>query len=556
MTDTSAHRPRVTATGLEVEGKPFTVLGAEIHNSSSSTSEAISRSFARVRELGANTVLAPVAWDLFEPEENVFDTTLVLAMLEAASAHDLRLIPLWFGSWKNGQSSYVPAWVKQDGARFTRAESTRGRLEHLSPFCLQSRSADAHAFAQLMACLATADTRGTVVMVQVENEVGLLGDSRDCSPLADAAWESAVPVSVVAAIADAPGTPVHADWLDRGSPSQGSWAELFGDTLQAHEAFMAHAYAGYIETVAAAGRQEHDVPLFVNAWLDNSVEDSLTPVPAEGAPVPDDSAEDDSDVAFAGGAVPGSFPSGGPLPRVASIWRSLAPTVDILAPDYYFGDADGIFRAFASAGGHLLIPEMRRSALGVGHMFLALGEHGAIGVSPFGVDSIERDGADEPSLADGYALLAHAVSLRDESPSNETWAFLLTEERHEASFTLGSYVVTVTSKDRFGLFEPAWPAYGMLIHESDGRLIAVGRGFTLSFSVADRDGVTAGILSADELRREASGETVVSRRWNGDETASGHAVRLPPLTPAAPKSFPIPLMSTSTGVVRVRLYTY
>ncbi|MDN4640164.1 DUF5597 domain-containing protein [Agreia sp. PsM10] len=552
MTHLSPRPPRLTATGLVVDGKPFTVLGAEIHNSSSSTINAITESFERVRRLGANTVLAPIAWDLFEPEEGTFDTTLIDAMLDQAERHGLRLIPLWFGSWKNGQSSYVPAWVKQDSVRFSRAESlSEGRVEHLSPYCLQSRAADARAFLALMEHCAAADSHGTIIMVQVENEVGLLGDSRDRSALAEAAWESAVPGRVLDALADAAGTPVHTDWRSRGSSTEGSWSELFGDTPQSHEAFMAHAYAGYIEAVASAGRSAFDVPLFVNAWLDNSASDS--PQPALSRIDPSDAT---TEVAFAGGALPGSYPSGGPLPRVSSIWRTLAPTLDILAPDYYFGDPHTIFSDFTRASGHLLIPEMRRSTLGVGHMFLAIGEYDAIGVSPFGVDSIQHGDTDEAALTDGYALLSHAIALRDEAKSTETHAFVLTEDRHQVSFSLGSYVVDVSSKDSFGLFEPTWPAYGIVLHESDGQLVAIGRGFTLSFAAAEGSDLKAGILSADELSQRPTGETVVARRWNGDETASGHGIRVPPLRPPARSEFPIPLMHASTGAVRIRLYHY
>src|SRR4051794_37385970 len=101
-----------------VDGAPFPVVGAEVHNSSSSTESAIAESFRAVRELGANTVLAPVAWDLLEPAEGVFNFTLLDAMIVTAEELGLRLIPLWFGSWKNAVSTYAPAWVKADSVRF------------------------------------------------------------------------------------------------------------------------------------------------------------------------------------------------------------------------------------------------------------------------------------------------------------------------------------------------------------------------------------------------------------------------------------------------------
>ena len=171
MTTDATTRTHLNESDLIVGGRRFVVLGAEVHNSSSSTVESIGTSLARVSELGANTVLAPVAWDLFEPEEGAFDVTLIDAMLAACRGEGLRLVPLWFGAWKNGQSTYAPSWVKRNTSRFPRAHVGRtGAVEHLSPFAAETTAADAAAFRTLMGHLHAVGAEDTVVMVQVENE--------------------------------------------------------------------------------------------------------------------------------------------------------------------------------------------------------------------------------------------------------------------------------------------------------------------------------------------------------------------------------------------------
>jgi beta-galactosidase GanA len=187
---------------LAVDGKPFPVIGAEVHNSSSSSIPAIEASFTTVQELGANTVLAPVAWDPLEPSEGAFDFTLLDRMIHAARELGLRLIPLWFGSWKNAVSTYVPAWVKTDVARFPRSQLSDGsRVEQVTPFGMAARDADAFAFAALLRHIREVDADRTVIAIQVENEIGLLGDSRDRSAFAEHAFASPVPAAVVKAIA-------------------------------------------------------------------------------------------------------------------------------------------------------------------------------------------------------------------------------------------------------------------------------------------------------------------------------------------------------------------
>jgi hypothetical protein len=110
----------------------------------------------------------------------------------------MRLVLLWFGSWKNGVSSYAPEWVKRDTVRFPRAKgsSNRNTKDILSTLSDANRQADARAFAALMRRLREIDgRRHTVILIQVENEVGIKPEPRDLSEAADAAFAVPCPAS-------------------------------------------------------------------------------------------------------------------------------------------------------------------------------------------------------------------------------------------------------------------------------------------------------------------------------------------------------------------------
>ena len=220
-------------TQLIVQGQPWLVLGCELGNSTSSSRAYLAPHWQRLKDSGVNTVLAVVSWEQTEPAEGQFDFTVVDDLLADARAHDMKLALLWFGSWKNGITSYTPTWVKCDTKRFPLAQTPEGRpLPILTTLGEATCQADAKAFAALMRHLKEADQQQqTVVMVQMENEVGLHGHPRDYCPLAEAAFKGQVPEALtgwLTAHRDSLLPETLAAWQAGGCKTEGTWEEVFG----------------------------------------------------------------------------------------------------------------------------------------------------------------------------------------------------------------------------------------------------------------------------------------------------------------------------------------
>ena len=284
---------------LIVNGKPYLILGGELGNSAAGTAAQADSILPRVAQLHVNTVLMPVAWEQIEPVEGSFDFSILDHWIDIAREQHLHLVVLWFGSWKNGFSNYAPAWVKEDTKRFPRAVSADGTdLEILSTLGAETLKSDSRAFSALMKHIREKDQdQQTVLMAQVENEVGYLGRGRDRSAGANRLFQSPVPAELIHQLQsrrDSFSPELRAHFNAAGT----SWAEVFGDA--ADEVFMAWNYAKYIEAVTEQGKQAYPLPMYVNCQL---------PAPGERA---------------------GEYPSGGPHPYYLEVYRVTAPSLDFL----------------------------------------------------------------------------------------------------------------------------------------------------------------------------------------------------------------------------------
>jgi len=335
---------------LMVEGKPYFVLGGQIHNSSAWPSE-LPQVWESMAALHGNTVEAPVYWEQLEPQPGQFNFTNVDALVDGARAHNLHVVLLWFGTWKNGNNHYTPAWVKNDTKRFPRIIRPNGEpIDVLSPLGQNTLNADKAAFTALMRHLKQIDAdKHTVLMVQVENESGNIGSVRDNSPEANKLFAGAVPKDMLAATKKQPGT----------------WMQVFPG--EADEVFQTYYQAKYMNEIAAAGKAEFAIPLYVNVWL--NYPPPLQPQLQQDMPGID-------------------YPSGGPWQKYVGLWKTLAPSIDVVGPDMYTDDTGfflSVVDTYKRPDNPLFIPEVGRDDSYAKFFWYALGQ-GAIGFSPFGVD--------------------------------------------------------------------------------------------------------------------------------------------------------------------------
>jgi beta-galactosidase GanA len=515
-------RKQGTATQLMVGDKPFLVLGGELGNSASSSLEYMRPIWPKLASLNLNTVLIPVYWELIEPSEGKYDFTLVDGLIQEARKHKLRLVPLWFASWKNSQSCYAPAWVKTNQPRFPRSQDKDGKgMEILSPFSLANLDADGRAFVAFMRHLREVDGRdNTVIMVQVENEIGMIPDSRDRSIIANRLFTQAVPVDLMGYLErhkDALIPEFRAVWAAAGFKTRGTWEEVFGSGPGTDEIFMAWHFARYVNRIAELGKAEYPLPMFVNAAL-------IRP-----------------------GYQPGQYPSAGPLPHLIDVWRAGAPQIDFLSPDIYFQNFAEWCRKYNQSGNPLFIPEAMPGPSDAVNVFYAIGQHDGIGFSPFSIDALDQATSD--SLADSYDVLAQLAPLILEHQGKGVMAGLLpegAEQRLPLRLRLGDYILNVSYERPTPLAvaqnaqTPPAVSGGLVIATGPDEFVIAGTGMTVTFEADTSGDPIVGILSAQE-GKYINGQWVPGRRLNGDQTHQGRHIRL---------------VTNTFGIQRIKLYRY
>jgi hypothetical protein len=509
------------------------ILGGELSNSAATSVEDIDEVMPRMRALGLNTVLVPAYWEFVEPQEGKFDFTLIDRTIDVARREQLQVVFLWFGAWKNSMSCYAPGWFKQDTKRFPRAMTAEGKqMEIASCFSDNVLQADLKAFSALMRHIKERDPqREVVIMMQIENEIGMLESARDHSPLAEKVYK------------------------------QEKWAERYGTDEYADEKFMALSYARYVEHLAKAAREIHDMPLYVNAAMNSR------------------------------GRRPGEYPSAGPLAHLIDFWHEGAPSIDLLAPDIY----DTGFKSWCAQyamplrpqdGGkiknRLFIPESRCCENSGVRALYVFGEHQALGFSPFAID--QASPKETESVTKAYGLLKQLSNGTREAldsskkwlNSKMSWGLLFDQEDRER--IIDDDDVVMTCRHYFTLpWDPratdgtAWPEGGaMLIRLGKYDYLLAGSGVVIDFKTPTEkqqeqqktlgedgfaeagaitplgqrtlatkgtqehltpnthkfNGKRLGLLSVDEVSISDDGTMQYLRRHNGDQTHQGRHARI------------------------------
>jgi beta-galactosidase GanA len=508
---------RGSATQLVVNGKPMLILAGELGNSSASVPGYLDPYWKNFDEMHMNAVVIPAYWELIEPEEGRFDFSTIDSAVFAARRHDLKIVFLWFGTWKNSMSCYVPLWVKTDETRFPRARTKNGEAQEiLTPFSTNNRDADARAFAAVMKHIREIDgTEHTVILVQVENEIGMIPDARDHSPLADKAFTEDVPAALLSYLEehkDSLSPELKERWKHAGYKESGKWTEVFGQSAATEEFFMAWYLSRYTNYVAAAGKREYPLPMYVNAAL-------IRP-----------------------GYKPGQYPSAGPLPHLMDIWKTAAPDIDFLAPDIYFPPFKEWVDKFYRPDNHFFIPECQNTQ-GIANAYYAIAEDNVMGFSPFAIESVP----DPPNnqISQGYKVLRQLAPLILENQGKGTMrGILLDSSSQETRVALGNYEFRFQHEDawRYWQREPGPPPRvgGLIIELSPDEFIIAGTGMLVTFRPKDSEKSRAGI-GFDYLGRFEDGKWVTDLVLNGDQTNQGRQFFLP---------------GNEFSIQKVRLYTY
>jgi beta-galactosidase GanA len=510
-----------TANRLVVDGKPYLMIAGELHNSTAGGFDSMRPVWKKLAAKNLNSVIATVSWELIEPVQGKFDFSLVDSTIAGARSANLKLVLIWFGSWKNASSVYIPSWVKNDFEKFLRVRDEQGiPLEIVSTFGNATMESDATAFAALMHHIKEVDSeQQTVVMMQVENEVGILdhmgktpGNARrDFSDPANAAFNSGVPKELMDYLVqnkDNLFPELSKVWTENGNKTSGSWEEIFGKSsfkpdpknwkfysFYTEELFMAWNYAKYIGRVAEAGKKEYPLPMYVNAWLKQPFS-----------------------------YWPGRYPSGGPLPQVLDVWRAAAPSIDFIAPDIYTDEFVWTCREFTRSNNPLFIPEIQGGKHSGPRAFYVFGEFDAGCFSPFAIDD-ERYAENDP-FTETYGILQKMSPIILENQGKGSMKGILVDSLSPVQ-TIGIGDFIIQAKLNGG--GKTSVAGGLIIQTDKMEFICAGSSLDILFSIKN-DSMRMAVDAVDE-GTFTDGKWVPLRRLNGDEVAastwSGTGVLLP-----------------------------
>ncbi len=451
--------PRIEQVGgqsrLLVDDQPYLILGVQWDCDSCFSPEEMNPLFPQAARMGANTAVLPTYWREIEPFPGQYDFRIVNERIANTRASGMRAILLWFATWKNACPFYAPDDIRHDSQTYRRALDRNGQpTVSLCPTAEVTWKRDRDALIALMTYLRDHDDEHTIIMIQIENESGLLGTDRCYCPECNARFEAE------------------------------RWKETWNEN--AAEAFSAACLARYIDRLAGEAKAIYNLPTYTNVWL--------------AAPV---------------GSTPGSYPSGGALPHMLDHYRSQLQHLDFVAPDIYssgYGDFSRLCRTYSANGNPLYIAEHSSSPIGRAerNVFYAIGQFGAIGFDPWAIDSPFPEmyapplvdpvgyewGPQAYWLRDSYVAIGRALTPIVEAQGSDR-LFTFVQEMTESStgWTASGCDLLISYHDRDGA------SRGMVIQRGANEFLLIGVGFSVRFRQPNRDEAIA-VVSAEWGRFE------------------------------------------------------
>lgn len=476
---------------LLVDDKPFLILGLQWDCDSCFSAEEMNPLFPHAARMGANTAVLPTYWREIEPQHGQYDFQMVDERIRQSQSNGLRVILLWFATWKNACAFYAPDYIRNDPDTYPLAVDSHGQPNvSLCPSAETSWQRDRDALVALMTHLRDNDTLRTVIMVQVENEPGILGSDRCYCAACNERFA--------------------------GGPWQAEWGE------HAAEAFSAVSIASYIDRLAAAAKATYPLPLYTNVWLAPTV-----------------------------GGIPGrDYPSGGAVPPMLHLFRQQIQHVDLIAPDIYssgYRDFHRLCQTYGLADNPLYIAEHSSSPVGRAerNVFYAIGQYGALGFDPWAIDSpfpqqnalplVDPVGGEwGPQahwLRDSYVAISRAMQPIVVAQGTQR-IFTFVQEPSEAGtgWAASGCDLLIAYYDRDEI------ARGIIIQQAPDEFLLIGVGFSVRFCQPRPDGQPLPIVSAEW------------GRYNGDQWIALHPMRRERL-----ESVGAPVTLLEPGVARVVL---
>lgn len=512
---------------FQVNGKPYFSIGGQTNNSSTYDRASMQQALRGIEAMGMNTIAAPVYWEMIEERENVYCFDQIDMITEEARKRNLKVVLLWFGTWKNGASHYIPEWMKQDREKYRVCKNKSGYdTAIISPFCKEAEKKDAAAFSSIMKHVKEINGDQTILAVQVENEPGHLGTPRDYSELADSFYNGPVPEEITGWLRETKEGEIFRCWKEQGAKTETNWKDTFG--FRAPEIFSAYYICKYVEKVAEKGKRIYELPMYVNVWVEET-----------------------------GNRIAGiDYPSGGGTSFVLDLWKKFAPHIDCIAPDIYFEDFDTyqtICAKYKRKDNALYIPESKASSRNGRHLLRMIEDYQLSSVHCFAIDSIfdEKGMIKEECLdfRDTISVIRSMKPLLEKyQGSGRIYAIAQYDGMDSCFIDFGDYYGRVyflnsITDEAYIHLDPAHneefyvpqTGKGLIVYEGEGSFYLAGRGYKLVLikkssleEMADILGSYKQIaarnisyLKVEEGYFDEKGKFVAVKKRNGDESDMG-----------------------------------